>query len=111
VADNIIGYDILVRRYFTREEAEKEIRPEYRKAIAEILDAKFMVIFEQMDIKRDYRPINLAFLSTDPATLNRIKGMAAQLLNLNGITTFTLERVQKKRNELADLLRREYRLK
>jgi hypothetical protein len=111
VADNIIAYDILVHRYFTREEAEKEIRPEYRKAIAEILDAKFLLIFDEMGTKRDYHPVNLPFLSTDPAKLNRIKGMAAQFLNLNGITTFTLGRVQEKRNALVELLRKEYNLK
>ncbi|HEX6849083.1 MAG TPA: hypothetical protein VF144_18995 [Chitinophagaceae bacterium] len=111
VAENIVAYDILVSRYFTREEAEKEIRPEYRKAIAEILDAKFLVLFEVMDTKEDYQPINLPFLSTNPEKLNRIKGMAAQFLNLNGITIFTLERIVKKRNDLATLLRKEYQLK
>jgi hypothetical protein len=110
VADNIVAYDILVSRYFTREEAEKEIRPEYRVAISEILDPKFLVLFEVMDTKRDYQPINLPFLSTSPEKLNRIKGMAAQFLNLNGITIYTLERIMKKRNDLATLLRNEYHL-
>jgi len=110
VVDNIVAYDIVVQRYFTREEAEKEIRPEYRKAIAEVLDAKFLLLFEKMDVNNDFQPINLPFLSTNPEKLNRIKGGAAQLLNLNSNTIFTLEMIMKKRNDLAEQLRMEYHL-
>ena len=111
VADSIVAYDIVVQRYFTRQEAEKEIRPEYRKAIVEVLDAKFQLLFEKMDEKEDYQPINLPFLSTSPEKLNRIKGNAAQLLNLNNITIYTLERIMIRRNKLVEQLRREYHLK
>ncbi|HET9433920.1 MAG TPA: hypothetical protein VFO37_09205, partial [Chitinophagaceae bacterium] len=45
VADSIVMYDIRVNRHFAREEAEKDIRLEYRKAITEILDGKFLVLF------------------------------------------------------------------
>jgi hypothetical protein len=111
VVDSIVAYDIIVHRYFAREEGEKEIRPEYRKAIAEILDAKFLLLFDDMNTKNSYQPINLPFLSTGPEKLNRIKGNAAQLLNLNSITIYTLETIMKKRNNLAEQLRREYYLK
>jgi len=111
VAGNIVAYDIEVHRYFTREEGEKEIRPEYRKAIVEILDPKFLLLFDDMDTKHSYQPINLPFLSTSPEKLNRIKGNAAQLLNLNSITIYTLETIAKRRNRLAEQLRKEYHLK
>jgi hypothetical protein len=110
VADNIIDYDMAVSWVFRRVEGEEEIRPEYRKAISELLNGKFLILFAEMDANNNYHPINLPFLSTGAGTVNRIKGAAAQLHNQNGIIINNLKGLLKKRNKLADLLRKEYYL-
>ena len=111
VADSIVMYDIRVHRHFAREEAEKEIRLEHRKAITEILDGKFLVLFGDMEEKNNYQPFNLPFLSTTPEKLNRIKSIDGQLYNWNGIMIHLLKGLMKRRNSLAELLRKEYYLK
>ena len=112
VADSIVMYDIRVNRHFEREEAEKEIRIEYRKAITEILDGKYLVLFGDMEENNSsYQPINLPFLSTSFEKLNRIKSIAGQLYNWNGIMIHLLEGLLKRCNKLAELLRKEYHLK
>ena len=111
VVDTIIDYDMSVHWVFDREEAEKEIRPGYRKAISELLNGEFLIILADQEEKNNYQPINLPFLTTNPEILNRIKGAAAQLFNLNGIIINNLKDLMKKRNKLAEQLRKEYHLK
>ena len=111
VADNIIAYDLAVYWVFRRVEGENEIRPEYRKAISELLNGKFLTLLSEMEDDNNYQPINLPFLSTNPEVLNRVKGAAAQLFNLNGIIIYNLKGLLKKRNNLAEQIRREYHVK
>ncbi len=109
VLDSIIDYDLEVRWVFRRVEAEGEIRPEYRQAISLLLNGEFLILIA--DKNYNNQPINLPFLSTTPETVNRVKGVAAQLHNMNGIIINNLKNLLKMRNSLAEKLRKEYHIK
>ena len=113
VADRITSYDIEVQQYKIREEGEREILPEYRKAICFLLNARVMVAMEDRTSPNVYnRPeTNVPLLTKDPATLNLVKGLAAQIHTRNEVLKKWLEILLRKNNTLLEFLKKEYHLK
>jgi len=110
VADSITSYDIEVQQYKIREEGEREILPEYRKAICFLLNARVMVAMENLTSPNIYnRPeTNVPLLTKDPAILNQVKGLAAQIHTRNEVLRKMLEILLRKNNALWGLIKKEY---
>ena len=113
VADSITSYDIAVQQYKIREEGEREILPEYRKAICFLLNARVMIAMEDpTNISIYHRPeTNVPLLTKEPATLNLVKGLAAQIHTRNKVLEYILKILLKQNNALVELLKTEYHLK
>ena len=113
VADSITSYDIEVQQYKIREEGERELLPEYRKAICFLLDARIMLDMEDPISPNIYHKpeTNVPLLTKDPATINLIKGLAAQIHTRNEVLTKWLKILLRKNDTLLELLKKEYRLK
>ena len=114
IADSIINYDIKVLRYKEREEAEREVRFEYRKVVSTLLNARTLI--EMEDTSLTYLSFkkpseNIPLLTTDTTLLNQIKGLAAQLHSRHWNAIIYLKGLLKDCNRLMALLKKEYYVK
>jgi len=113
VVDSIISYDMQIMRYKERENAEEEIRHEYRKTIAYLLDARTLIKME--DTTKSYLGFklptaNVPLLTTKPEILSLVKGLAAQLHSRQENALIYLKQLSGKCSRLLELLKKEYHL-
>jgi|KBSSwiStaDraftv2_1062776.scaffolds.fasta_scaffold59348_3 hypothetical protein len=113
VANRIASYDIEVHLYKLREEDESDILQEYRKAICFLLNARVMIAMEDSISPNIYNKpeTNVPLLTKDPAILNQVKGLAAQIHTRNEVLRKWLEILLRKNDALLGLLKKEYHLK
>jgi hypothetical protein len=120
VADSINAYDILVSRYKIREDVEREIIAEFRKAICYILDASVMVNMGENLNSVNYntglvtiiqRPaFTRPLLTKDHNTINLVKGLAANLHTRNQANNNNLVQMLVKAKSTIEILKKEYHL-
>jgi hypothetical protein len=111
VIDSVNNYYIEVERYISREQIEKEIMLEYRKAISNFLDGA--VLMSMVDSSRNFfsyiKPgYNVSLLTTDQKIINPVKNFAAQLYSRNKMNIVYLDRLLRHNNYLMKLIKEEY---
>jgi hypothetical protein len=111
VIDSVNNYYIEVERYISREQIEKEIKLEYRKAIANFLDGA--VLMSMVDSSSNFfgyiKPgYNVSLLTTDQKIINPVKSFAAQLYSRNKVNIVYLNRLLRHNNYLMTLIKEEY---
>ena len=113
IVDSINNYYIEVERYISREQLERDIILEYRKAISHILDGA--VLLSMIDSASNFfsstRPANnVALLTTEANTINPVKSLAAQVDQRNKANMSYLNRLLRSNNRLIVLIREEYKI-
>ena len=111
--DSINNYYIEVEHYISREQLERDIILEYRKAISHILDGA--VLLSMIDSASNFfsstRPANnVALLTTEANTINPVKSLAAQVDQRNKANMTYLNRLLRSNNRLIVLIREEYKI-
>ena len=111
VIDSVNNYYIEVERYISREQIEKEIMIEYRKAISNFLDgAVLMSMVDSSRIITSFKKpeYNVSLLATDKKIINPVKNFAAQLFYRNKANMVYLNRLLSHNNYLMTLIKEEY---
>jgi len=110
VADRVTSYDIAVQQYKTREEEEREILLEYRKAICFLLNARTLLAMEDSTNLNKYKmpETNVPLLTKEPAILNLVKGLAAQIHTRNEVLNYSLKLLLKQNHALSEFAKKEY---
>ena len=113
IVDSINNYYIEVERYALREQVEREIVLEYRKAIAQLLDGAVLIEMTE-SASNSFTPTrpgnNVALLTTDAKIINPVKSFAAQVAQRNNVNMIYLNRLLQHNNYLISLIKKEYHL-
>ena len=113
VVDSVNNYYIEVERYALREQLEREIGLEYRKAISHLLDGG--VLMNMIDSASNFfglaRPGNdVLLLTADAKVINPVRNFAAQMYQRNKVNMEYLNRLLQRSNYLISLIKKEYHL-